>query len=73
MRRIEFFSIYDGASGGMLNLMKERFEHLKNKAELDINDIFELYHAKLYIDNGIFQNRWEEMKSRELIDSAKCN
>lgn len=58
LNKVVFYSKTDSASG--YNLQKaERI--LKSNPELnalDINEIFELYNVKKYIDNGMYLNSW---------------
>lgn len=70
MRRIQFFSTHDFASGHYLKELENRFAEMGGKENLEINDQLELYNAKLYLDHEMYLNTWDEKKIKELKDKA---
>ncbi|WP_400260904.1 hypothetical protein ACFX5U_12540 [Sphingobacterium sp. SG20118] len=71
MRRIQFFSTRDFASGHYLKELENRFTEIDKKESLDINDHIELYNAKLYLDHEMYLNTWDEKKRKEIKDKAE--
>jgi hypothetical protein len=71
--RIVFYSKNDGASGHSLKMTEALLQNLSSLDSFEINDLLELYHIKMYFDNGIFLARWEEStisKFKEIINQA---
>lgn len=56
--RVVFYSKNDGASWPNLLLAEERLRAFSKDAEFDTRDILELYHIKLYFDNGLQHPSW---------------
>lgn len=71
MRRIQFFSTQDFASGHHLKELENRFAEMGGKENLEINDQLELYNAKLYLDHEMYLNTWDEKKIKELKDKTE--
>ena len=73
LNRVIFYSKNDGSSGHNLKMTEELLQNLSSIDSLDINDLLELYHIKLYFDNDMFLNRWDEstiIKFKEIINQA---
>ncbi|MBE99698.1 hypothetical protein [Flavobacterium coralii] len=56
--RVVFYSKNDGATWPNLLLAEERLKAFSKDAEFDTKDILELYHIKLYFDNGLHHPNW---------------
>lgn len=72
MKRIQFFSIYDGASGYYLKEGEKLLSQIDLNKDLDINDLLERYNIKLYFDNGLYLNSWDKQKRDELKEKTNA-
>jgi len=54
LERVYFYSKYDGACFGNLELADKRLNTFSAKNNYDSNDIIELYQVNLYIDSEPF-------------------
>lgn len=73
MNRIQFFSINDGTVGYFLLKLEDRYSELEMIEDLEINDLLELYNAKLYIDNELFLIKWDEKKKKQIKNKTADN
>lgn len=65
--RVYFFSKFDGASFNHLEKADKILVNFDKNKDYDVNDIIEFYHIKLYIDNGLYLQKW----SKEDISNIK--
>jgi hypothetical protein len=70
LRRVVFFSKYDGASGHNLKKAEDLLRDFDFTKELDLNDLLELYHIKLYFDNEMFLSNWDVQRRTDFIAAA---
>lgn len=60
LERVAFFSKEDWAAGHNLGRAEKLLESINLSDALDINDLLELYHVKLYFDNDMFLLSWDD-------------
>ena len=73
LNRVTFFSKVDLSSGENLSKAEPILRRFNPNSRYEINDIIELYHIKLFIDNELFLVSWtkDDIKQfRETVSSA---
>jgi hypothetical protein len=66
--RVEFHSKEDLASRHNLELAEKTLNAFDAEEDFDINDIIELYQIKLYFDNNLYLDTWNESDKRNYIE-----
>lgn len=67
VNRIVFHSKEDLATGHNLQKAEERLLNTEVNDTFSINDLLEFYHIKLYFDNDLFLQKWDNKIKEELI------
>lgn len=73
IRRIVFYSKFDGASGRNLEQAEDLLNSIDLNINFDINDLLEFYNIKLYFDNEMFLLDWNDSilnKYKAIIDNT---
>lgn len=66
--RVEFHSKEDLAAKYNLELAEEILDAFNVEEDFEINDIIELYQIKLYFDNDLYLNTWNESDKKNYIE-----
>lgn len=66
--RVVFHSKEDLATGHNLDKAEDRLLNARVNDTFSINDLLEFYHIKLYFDNDLFLQKWDDMIKNEFIE-----
>lgn len=66
--RVNFYSIHDGAIPYELKKSQELLDNFASTFNFDVNDYLEYYNIKIYFDNNLFQDNWNQLNKEKYIN-----